>query len=211
MDMHPQSWGETAFGTATPSAVFASEIPLRSSDPVRTGAGPAPLLSIVRLLDQVGDALGSDRGEAHRYIQKAAALLRGQSEIKDVAKGHSPGTARCRLAPWQVGRATRFIDENLGKKMAIREIAGVTRLSSSHFSRAFRSTIGESPHAYIIRRRIERAQHLMRATRMPLADIALECGFSDQAHLNKLFRRVVGMPPGAWRRAHDADDREVAA
>jgi hypothetical protein len=74
----------------------------------------------------------------------------------------------------------------------------------AHFCRAFRESFDESPHKYVMRRRIERAQGLMLQTNLSLAQIAIECGLADQAHLNKSFRRFVGECPGAWRRARVA-------
>jgi AraC-like DNA-binding protein len=70
-----------------------------------------------------------------------------------------------------------------------------------HFAVAFRNSVGESPREHIIRRRIERAQGLMLSTEKSLSDIAAECGLADQAHLTRLFRRIVGDSPAAWRRA----------
>jgi AraC family transcriptional regulator len=195
---------------ATPSALLIPEI---SPPGGRRFADERalPLLSIVRLLDRAGEALASDKSGAHRHIQIAAALLRAQSESNGGQGACSPGTGRRALAPWQVDRATRFIDANLHKKITISDIAELTRLSASHFSRAFRATVGEAPHAYIMRRRVERAQHMIRVTNQPLAEIALECGFSDQAHLTKLFGRVVGICPGAWRRMQGGRARQLAA
>jgi AraC-like DNA-binding protein len=77
-------------------------------------------------------------------------------------------------------------------------------LSSSHFSRAFKESYSETPHAHIVRRRIERAAKLMLTTDEPLSRIALACGLCDQAHLTKLFRRGTGQPPAAWRRLNMA-------
>jgi AraC-like DNA-binding protein len=74
------------------------------------------------------------------------------------------------------------------------------RLSMGYFSRAFRQTFGESPFAYIMRRRVRRAQQLMLTSRRPLSQVALECGMCDQSHLCRVFRRVVGINPNAWRR-----------
>ena len=71
--------------------------------------------------------------------------------------------------------------------------------TSSYFCRAFKDTFGDPPHAYIMRRRVERAQTLMLQTREPLSQIALACGLSDQAHLCNLFRRLVGQSPSHWR------------
>jgi transcriptional regulator GlxA family with amidase domain len=93
-----------------------------------------------------------------------------------------------------------FIEENLGAKLALRHLANCAALSESHFSRAFKQSAGYSPHAYVIARRVERAKLMMISTRERLADIALACGFADQSHLTRSFRRIVGMSPGPWRR-----------
>ena len=82
-----------------------------------------------------------------------------------------------------------------------KDLAVLARLSSYHFCRAFRDSFGASPHGYLMRRRVERAKGLMLTTNASLGQIAADCGLSDQAHFNKLFRRFVGESPGAWRRA----------
>jgi AraC-like DNA-binding protein len=90
------------------------------------------------------------------------------------------------------------------------ELAGLVPLSVSHFCRAFKETFGDTPHMYIIRLRLELAQSLMLATEDPLSQIALASGLADQAHLTKLFRRVVGETPGAWRRRNLTDAQAEA-
>ena len=82
-----------------------------------------------------------------------------------------------------------------------KDLAVIARLSEFHFNVAFRNSVGHPPHEYIIRRRMERAQGLMLSTNKSLIEIAADCGLSDQAHLTRLFRRVVGESPAAWRRA----------
>jgi AraC family transcriptional regulator len=104
------------------------------------------------------------------------------------------------LAAWQAKRALEHIEANLGAKMAIEEMANVVGLSKSHFSRAFKCSLGSSPMAYVAARRVERAKLMMTSTRERLTDIAFECGFADQSHLNRCFCRVVGTSPGLWRR-----------
>jgi AraC family transcriptional regulator len=81
------------------------------------------------------------------------------------------------------------------------DLARLVRLSVSHFARAFKYTFGYSPHAFLMRRRMERAQGLMLKSSVPLAQIALECGLSDQAHLSRLFLQFTGESPASWRRA----------
>lgn len=113
----------------------------------------------------------------------------------------SPAVARGGLAPWQVRRVTSYIDEHLASTIRLRDLARIARLSHSHFCRAFKESIGHPAHAYVMRRRVQRAQGLMLTTAESLSQIAAQCGMSDQAHFCKLFRRLVGESPNAWRRA----------
>jgi AraC-like DNA-binding protein len=93
------------------------------------------------------------------------------------------------------------IEANLDTRIRNKDLAAVARLSEYHFNVAFRISVGEPPHGYIIQRRVERAQGLMLSTQKPLSEIAVECGLADQAHFTRLFRRIVGESPAAWRRA----------
>src|SRR5271154_4185230 len=77
------------------------------------------------------------------------------------------------LAVWQANRALSYIEGNLASKIAIREIADCVELSESHFSRAFKRSLGSAPIAYVTTRRVERAQFMMTTTRKSLTDIAL--------------------------------------
>jgi AraC family transcriptional regulator len=171
----------------------------------------AALQSAVRLLGEAGRALRNNQDEADACIAKAAALLQAESDLADRSAGMSSQPYRGRLAPWQVTRVVRFIDANLPNKIGVRDFAAVARLSSCHFARAFRGSVGETPYAYLIRRRIERVQELILATNKSLAEIALDCGMGDQARMTRHFRRIAGLSPGAWRRAHGAAARDGAA
>ena len=105
------------------------------------------------------------------------------------------------LAPWQVRRVTDYIEEHLSSTIRLQDLAGVARLSHSHFCRAFKESLGHPAHAYVMRRRVHRAQGLMLTSGESLSQIAALCGMADQAHFCKLFRRLVGESPNAWRRA----------
>jgi AraC family transcriptional regulator len=85
--------------------------------------------------------------------------------------------------------------------VSVADLCALAQRSEAHFSRSFRRTFGHSPHAFVVRRRVELAGQYMLQTEAPLSDIALRCGFVDQAHLCKLFRKVTGETPAAWRRA----------
>jgi AraC family transcriptional regulator len=107
------------------------------------------------------------------------------------------------LAPWQVRRAKEILCANLDGRLPLQEVARECRLSVSHFSRAFRHSLGAAPHSWLLTRRVEAAKEKLRDNRLSLSDVALACGFADQSHLTRVFTRVVGVSPGAWRRALD--------
>jgi AraC family transcriptional regulator len=111
------------------------------------------------------------------------------------------------LAPWQVKLLSTYISAHLESKITTKQLASMSRLSPFYFARAFKMSFGDSPHRYVLQRRMERSQGLMLKTSASLADIALDCGLVDQAHLGKVFRRLVGESPAAWRRAR-SDTRE---
>jgi AraC-like DNA-binding protein len=83
-------------------------------------------------------------------------------------------------------------------------LSAVAGLSRSYFSHAFRRSLGRSPHAHIVRLRVDRAMTLMRDSDVPLSEIALAVGFSDQAHFSNTFRRATGMTPTQWRKEYGA-------
>ena len=129
--------------------------------------------------------------------------------LKAVAEaiGVSGPQQRSPLRPWQMKRVTSFIDDHLGETIVVRDLAEVANLGISHFARCFRASFGISPHAYVLRKRMERARQLLVETQQPLLDIALECGLADQSHLNRLFRRYAGAAPGQWRKRIMAEAR----
>ena len=155
--------------------------------------------ALASLLATATVALDTDRRTAKSCIQRAAALLGiDLNSGGDGTAGHS--CLQGGLAPWQAKYIRSFIEDKLDSSIRATDLAGVVRLSTSHFFRAFRQTFGESPLAYIMQRRIRRAQELMLTSRLPLSQVALECGMCDQAHLCRVFRRIVGINPNAWRR-----------
>lgn len=107
---------------------------------------------------------------------------------------------RPRLSPVQERRAKELIAQSLTGDILIADIATACGLSRSHFIRAFGQTTGVTPYRWLLEQRIARAKLLL-ATPQPLAEIATSCGFADQSHFTRVFSRLAGMPPAAWRRA----------
>jgi AraC-like DNA-binding protein len=117
--------------------------------------------------------------------------------------GMRPASPRVRggLAPWQVRRAKEILSAHLDGGIPLQEVARECHLSMSHFSRQFRRTTGLPPHKWLLTRRIEVAKEKLGDRRLSLSDLAAACGFADQSHLTRVFTRMVGVSPGAWRRA----------
>jgi AraC family transcriptional regulator len=93
-----------------------------------------------------------------------------------------------------------YIMENLGGRPTLEEMAAIVHLSPYHFARQFKAATGLPPHQYVIARRVERAQHLLRADcELGLTDVALRVGFSDQSKFSFQFKRIVGVTPGQLR------------
>jgi transcriptional regulator GlxA family with amidase domain len=158
---------------------------------------------------QVGDLVRramalfeTDRKAAFGCLSAASTLLGPQDPDPDAP---APAVSKLKpggLATWQAKRTLAYIEANLASKLLIDDLANVVALSRSHFSRAFKHCVGLSPMEYVVVRRIERAKAMIRSTRESLAEVALACGFADQAHLNRRFRNIVGISPGRWRRSN---------
>jgi AraC family transcriptional regulator len=152
--------------------------------------------SLALLLEAAKSELVHDQEAARTSLATASAILQLEIERRSGAKASRTGG----LAGWQMARVRSFIDSNLDRTIHASDLSAVARLSTAHFSRSFKRAFGEPPHAYIVRRRLEEACHLMLTSSALLSDIALRVGFSDQAHLCKLFRHAFGQSPAKWRR-----------
>ncbi|MBY3235144.1 helix-turn-helix transcriptional regulator [Rhizobium laguerreae] len=111
---------------------------------------------------------------------------------------------RSRLASWQLRRATEFIEENCLRNIRLEELAGLTGLSQSHFSHAFKASTGIAPHQWQTNARLDRAKRLLVESENALTAIAAETGFADQAHFTRVFRKHVGITPASWKKAQVA-------
>lgn len=154
-----------------------------------------PTETAAALLEDVRRGLGRDPKAARAAAVRLVTLL----TLSAAAEKAQP---RGGLAPWQKSRVDRYLRRSLHRPLRLEDLAEQAALSISHFARAFKDSFGVTPHSYIIRLRLERAQRLMLTTRDPLSQIALACGLASQAHLSKLFRRWLGETPSAWRRRH---------
>lgn len=107
------------------------------------------------------------------------------------------------LAPWRERRAKALLANDLLRRLTLPQVAAECRLSVAHFTRAFKISVGITPHAWLQHRRIDHAKSLLSKTPLSLSQIAASCGFSDQSHFTKVFSRLVGQTPGCWKRVLD--------
>jgi AraC-like DNA-binding protein len=116
--------------------------------------------------------------------------------------GMRPGDriAKGGLAPHLLRRAQEVLRANLREGLSLEAIADECGLSARHFARAFRDSLGLSPHRWMMNERVAAAKALIQAGNDSLAEIAQTCGFADQSHLTRVFKREEGISPAAWRR-----------
>lgn len=161
-----------------------------------------PLLErlIVEVCHSARIKRSSSAGYADHLIRAIVAhIVENHSAVSTSAQAQK---AIKGLPPRKLNLVIEFIDRNLSKPLSLEDIASISDLSPSHFTRLFRSSTGLTPHQYLLRRRIDTAQRLLIESEMSISEVAFECGFADQVHFTQAFRRFAGKAPGAFRKAH---------
>lgn len=103
------------------------------------------------------------------------------------------------LSGRKLREVTSFISENCARDLRLEELAGVAGMSTFHFAREFKKMTGASPHQYLMKVRIQRAQSLLKGSTIPLIEVGLQSGFTHQSHFTRLFRRFTGTTPQSYR------------
>ncbi len=166
-----------------------------------------------QLLTQIGYTLWREleqRSPAGKlYAQSAAQML----AVHLLRHYSSAGSAieNCKeptqgLTQQQMRRVIDFVQAHLDQDLSLEALAQQAGFSAYHFARLFRQTTGESPHQFVLRQRIERAQRLLKQSSVPLSRVALESGFANQSHFTQVFKRYLGLTPRAYRQ-----DRSIRA
>jgi AraC-like DNA-binding protein len=161
---------------------------LQSSD------ASSPWLALITPPD-LGAMQGCSRERLQVHTRPRLDAL--DTEIISAEQGQRGG-----LPARMLRRIEEYIDVHLEKDLSVEVLASQFGISPSYFARSFRSSVGLAPHAYVMRRRILRAQELLASTELPLADIALATGFADQSHFCRRFREMTGVPPRTFRLQH---------
>jgi len=164
-----------------------------------------PFATLAAMLEDAVGSIDRDIGFALDRIVAVRDMLLGR-QSRTNPQPESGG-----LAPWQARQVAAYVDAHLEDPITNDGLAAVARLSTGHFCRAFRQTFGTTPHAFVMQRRVDNASTMMIRSSEPLAIIAAACGFTDQAHLSRLFRRLKGDSPATWRRQYAARPLALAA
>lgn len=162
---------------------------------------------LLELIGRAERAIEIDPALTRRYLDEVRDLLAGGRDdpldrilLPSAVQASGDAPAKGGLAAWQLRRVRDHVEANLDATILVEDLSGVAKLSPGHFCRAFKASTGDTPHGYVVRQRIRRAQRMMLSTQDSLSQIACACGLTDQAHLTRLFRRFVNDTPLAWRR-----------
>jgi AraC family transcriptional regulator len=157
----------------------------------------------LRQLAMIFKTIDTYQGIAGPCFADALALAFGIRliELYHGMRGGVRDRPRAKLAPDQLSLVFDYIEAQIGQPIYLSDLSALLGLSRIRFAAEFKSTTGLSPYAYILRRRIARAQQMLGRMECSIVGIALDLGFSSQAHFAEAFRRIVGVTPGAWRKA----------
>jgi len=171
-----------------------------------SGAEMTPRFAIQDpLLEQLAltivSALRDGTAEDGLYIDTLAQMM-----AVHLARAHSTRSRPLRparmeqLSSWRIRRLIEYIEQHLDGDLSLEAMAAEVDISPLYLARAFKSAVGQSPHQYVLSRRLERAKALLRNTDAPVVEVALSAGFSSQSHLSHWFLRYLGVSPAAYRR-----------
>jgi AraC-like DNA-binding protein len=171
----------------------------------RVNALAAPQGTIDAVAHHLGRALLPSLDDPHtaprRFFDHVAFALHVRLATRYGRLEQEPRRRAGALTAWQERVAKAALVADLGEAPSLAPAAAACGLPLGRFARAFRETAGMPPYRWLRGFRVERAQELLLSSTLALAQIAYECGFADQSHFTRVFTQVVGVTPGAWRRA----------
>ncbi|MBV8190532.1 MAG: helix-turn-helix transcriptional regulator [Alphaproteobacteria bacterium] len=176
-------------------------------DPARL---PAPAALAPRLLFEDATLLGmasrlerlvEATGAGSPYFEALGTVLAYELLGVDAAEARSEGHAKGGLAPWQQRAVTTYIEEHLAEPIALATLSRLVGLSTYHFCRAFKQSLGLPPHRYHSRRRIEHAKTLLATTASSVTMVGLAVGYTETSSFTAAFHKTTGLTPTDFRRS----------
>jgi AraC family transcriptional regulator len=158
----------------------------------------AAIWSIAAKLRQ---AIESPRGPNKLFVEALGIVLK--HELANLQSGASrpDGTIRGGLAGWQQHMLAKYVQEHLSEQIPLSTLARLARLSTFHFSRAFKQSFGVSPHRYHTNQRIERAKSMLAERKQSVTEVGLSVGFGETSSFVAVFRKITGQTPSRYQRA----------
>ncbi|MEM7527000.1 MAG: AraC family transcriptional regulator [Pseudomonadota bacterium] len=154
--------------------------------------------SLERLVEECYHTM-ADADAGWRVLSESIAL-RIAYELLVVFKELPTGVATP-LSPAEIERLVDFVEAEMENNFDLSDMAALLDREPFGFIRSFKAATGESPHQFVIQRRVAKVKELLQHTKDSLADIAYAAGFANQSHMTSTFSKQVGMPPGKWRKA----------
>jgi AraC family transcriptional regulator len=188
------------------SSVFAVHLAPPASDHSASDISKVPpslyfedsnLKATLQKLQTVLDGSGIDD---HAYAETLGLLLLWELRLAADPKYSQSNPVRGGLTAPQLRRIKEFVDAHISKGIGISELAGLVGLSQFHFIRAFKHSVGLSPYQYVLSARISVAKEMLSKSDLSIADVARAVGFSDASQLNRVFQKLIGVTPTAFRR-----------
>jgi AraC-like DNA-binding protein len=161
--------------------------------------------TMLNLARSLGPALGRPREASrlfadHVFAAMTIHLASTYGRAADGAPGWRNGPRSTGLSARQLRRVVDLLNADVANEFSLSDLALQCAMSRSAFVRAFRQTTGLPPHRWLLLNRARRAKQFLERTKMPISQIALECGFADQSHLTRVFSRTFRVSPAAYRR-----------
>lgn len=155
--------------------------------------------TVERLVQVLVSAEHCDQGFGRVFLDNVSLAVACRLTANHFGLQNSP-KGKGALATWRLNRLTDYVEASLDTPISLRDMADAAGLTRMHFAAQFRASTGFSPHEYLLRRRVARAQELLLNPDLPIVDIALTVGFQTQAHFTVVFKKIVGETPSRWRR-----------
>lgn len=167
----------------------------------------------------MSNLLSTPRPQGGVHPAKPAGRVMARSISRELSREKGPplrllpagdqlrGRFRGGLAGGALRRVRAFIEDHIGERISLDELAHQAGVSRFHFARQFRLSTGESPMGYLRRMRIERSKSILQTRDSTIAEVAARLGFSDQSHFTRIFGRLVGVSPGSFARRVDWSSR----
>jgi AraC family transcriptional regulator len=204
----PSAWQWRGTAPLSHDAVHIYLEPARLGDVAETGAVSGELAGVFGAYDPKLAMLGgafldelTERRVGEQLYVDALTTMLAVHLLRQYALERTPPreAPRGTLAATELQRLTEYVEAMLAQQLSLAELAALVHLSPHHFARVFKRSTGQSPHQYVLARRVERARQLLLNGTLPVAEIATLVGFADQSHLSAHLRRQLGVTPRQLR------------